>query len=120
MLATFLDKYSLPTHLHTTQFDLTGSSSNFHNSSFLSIPADSSMRCSKGYRRTWVCEWHRRSWSVSQSVADRWNGKNGERTTGSDNDRVEDGWLLNGGPVEVFQRLLEEAWGGHCDLDVGG
>ena len=70
------------------------------------------------YKRTWVCMWHRRSWSVSKGVTDRWNGENGERSTRSNNDGVEDGRLLNGGPVEVLQRLLEEAWGGHCDLGL--
>lgn len=64
--------------------------------------------------------WHRGSWSVSKRVADRWNGENGERSTGSNNDGVENGWLLDGGPMEVLQRLLEEAWGGHCDLGRTG
>lgn len=71
------------------------------------------------FKRTWVCERHGRSWSVTKGVTDRWDSENRERSTGSDNDRVEDGWFLNSSPVEVFQRLLEEAWGGHCDLDVG-
>ena len=69
---------------------------------------------------TWVCKWYRRPWSVSEIMADRRDREDGKRSACADDDGVEDGWLLDGGPMEVFQRLLEEAWDGHCDLGRPG
>ncbi len=68
-------------------------------------------------KRTRISEWDRRPWSITEHSADWWDSEDAKRTTGTDDDRVEDGWLLDGGPVEVLQRLLEEAWNGHCVCD---
>jgi hypothetical protein len=69
---------------------------------------------SRGKFRTWVCEGYFWSLVVSKISPDWWHSNKRYGSHSTDDERVEDGWLLNCCPSQIFDRLRPESWkGGH-------